>query len=305
MAAMADVSYAPGTLTAVTGDRCWVLIDATPDSPAVTWLWQQLGQRVRPEAILAGLLGAGFAGATEFTLLYQEDTGAYRLFCRGTVAATVQGIEPDHGGVAGGAAEARRIDGSGLLTWREHTVPRPARRIVLGERPAGGALWLPATAGVLLATCVIVDLAGAVMPDSVPYDSPPAVMRTVTEPGAPIGAIPHADGATSPGMPPPVRVIRPDTLADGPRAVGQAGSAGLSGHGDDDRSAKRRPAPGPRPPPVRCPPLRAGRLPPQLKNTTSSGAPRRRGRSRTRRSGRPRWMAGARPHSPQPARSTA
>ena len=225
MAAMADVSYAPGTLTAVTGDRCWVLIDATPDSPAVTWLWQQLGQRMRPEAILAGLLGAGFAGATEFTLLYQEDTDAYRLFCRGTVAATVQDIEPAHGGVAGGTAEVRRIDGSGLLTWREHTVPRTARRIVLGEPPAGGAPWLPATAGVLLASCVIIDLAGAVMRDSVPYDPPPAVMRTVTEPGPLVDAIPHADGATSPGMPPPARVIRPDTLADGPRAVGQAESA--------------------------------------------------------------------------------
>ena len=91
MTAMADVSYAPGTLTAVAGDRCWVLIDATPGSLAVDWLWQQLGQRARPEAILAGLLGAGFAGATEFALLYQDDSDAHRLFCRGAVAATVQG----------------------------------------------------------------------------------------------------------------------------------------------------------------------------------------------------------------------
>ena len=135
MTVMADVSYAPGTLTAVAGDRCWVLIDATPDSPAVGWLWQQLGQRARPEAILARLLGAGFAGATEFALLYQEDSGAHRLFCRGAVAATVQGTEPARDGVAGGPAEARRIDGSGLLTWREHAVPAPSRGSYSACRP--------------------------------------------------------------------------------------------------------------------------------------------------------------------------
>jgi hypothetical protein len=183
MTAIADVSYAPGTLTAVAGDRCWVLIDATPDSPAVDWIWQQLGQRARPEAILAGLLGAGFAGATEFALLYQEDSDTRRLFCRGAVAATVQGTEPTHGGVAGGRAEASRIDGSGLLTWREHAVPGTVRRILLGVPPADGALRLPATAGVLLASCVIIDLTDAVVRESGPYDPAPAVMRTVSDHG--------------------------------------------------------------------------------------------------------------------------
>ena len=192
MTAIADVSYTPGTLTAVAGDRCWVLIDATPGSPAVGWLWQQLGQRARPEAILAGLLGAGFAGATEFALLYQEDSDAHRLFCRGAVAATVQSTEPAHGSVAGGPAETMRIDGSGLLTWREQAVPGTASRILLGVPPAGGALQLPATAGVLLASCVIIDLTDAVVRESVP---------------------------------PPARVARPDIVADSPRAAGQAESA--------------------------------------------------------------------------------
>lgn len=182
MTAIADVSYAPGTLTAVAGDHCWVLIDATPDSPAVDWLWQQLGQRARPEAILAGLLGAGFAGATEFALLYQDDSDAHRLFCRGAVAATVQGTELAHGG-AGGPAEARRIDGSGLLTWREHAVPGTVRRILLGVPPADGALRLPAAAGVLLASCVIIDLADAVVRESVPCHPAPAIVRTVSDPG--------------------------------------------------------------------------------------------------------------------------
>ena len=222
MTAMADVSYAPGTLTAVAGDRCWVLIDATPGSLAVDWLWQQLGQRARPEAILAGLLGAGFAGATEFALLYQDDSDAHRLFCRGAVAATVQGTEPAHPGVAGGRAEARRIDGSGLLTWREQAVPGTVRRILLGVPPADGALRLPAMAGVLLASCVIIDLTDAAVPDSMPHDTAPAVMRTVGDPGPPV-AIPYA--ATSPSMVPSARVIRPDIVADGPRPAGLAESA--------------------------------------------------------------------------------
>jgi hypothetical protein len=221
MTAIADVSYAPGTLTAVAGDRCWVLIDATPDSPAVDWLWQQLGQRARPEAILAGLLGASFAGATEFALLYQEDSDAHRLFCRGAVAVTVHGTEPTHGGVAGGPGEAKRIDGSGLLTWREHVVTGNVRRILLGVPPADGALWLPATAGVLLASCVIIDLT-----DAAARDLAPSAIRTVTDPGLPIDALPRAAGAASPGILAPTRVIPLGTVADGRRAVGQTESAG-------------------------------------------------------------------------------
>ncbi len=226
MTPIADVSYAPGTLTAVAGDRCWVLIDATPDSPAVDWLWQQLGQRARPEAILAGLLGAGFAGATEFALLYQEDSDAHRLFCRGVVAATVHGTEPTHGGIAGGPGEARRIDGSCLLTWREHVVAGDVRRILLGVPPADGALRLPATAGVLLASCVIIDLTDAVVRESVPYDPAPAVMRAASDLGPPIDAFPLAAGAASPGMLPPTRVVRADIVAGGRHAAGQAESVG-------------------------------------------------------------------------------
>ena len=63
------------------------------------------------------------------------------------------------GGTAGGGrAASARIDGVGLLTWREHVVPADAERIYLGQPPGDGALWLPAAAGVLLAGCVIVDL---------------------------------------------------------------------------------------------------------------------------------------------------
>jgi hypothetical protein len=199
MATMADVSYAPGTLTAVAGDRCWVLIDATPDSPAIGWLWQQLGQRARPEGILAGLLGAGFAGATEFALLYQEDGGAHRLFCRGTVAARVQETEPARNGVARGPAEASLIDGSALLTWREHAVPGTVRRVVLGVPPADGTPQLPATAGVLLASCVIVNLTDEAIRETAPYGSPPAVMRTVRDLAPEPAGYPDTVTMTSPG----------------------------------------------------------------------------------------------------------
>jgi FHA domain len=206
MTAIADVSYAPGTLTAVAGDRCWVLIDAAPDSPTVDWLWQQLGQRARPEAILAGLLGAGFAGATEFALLYQEDTGNHRLFCRGAVTATVQGNEEAHRVAAGGPAEARRIDGGGLLTWLEDAVPGTVSRILLGAPSADGAYRLPATAGVLLASCVSIDLTGVTTRESAPTRAirPDIVTAADPSPSHPLPA--PADG------PPPVAAEEYDFL---------------------------------------------------------------------------------------------
>ena len=193
--AMADVTYVPGGLTAVTGDRCWVLVDATPDSPAVGWLWQQLGRPALPDALLAGLLGARFSGATDFALLTVGDDGRYRLFCRGAVTATVEDA---------GSASGTRVEGAGLLTWREHAVGGDARRIVLGTPPVGDALRLPAAAGVLLAGCVVVELAvpgAAVAP------------RPGAEPPRP-GAVPHPDtvaNGSHPGGQPAI-VGYPDTI---------------------------------------------------------------------------------------------
>ncbi len=45
-----------------------------------------------------------------------------------------------------------------------------AERIFLGEPPADTALRLPATSGVLLAGCVIVDLTNAAARETVSYD---------------------------------------------------------------------------------------------------------------------------------------
>jgi FHA domain len=174
------VGYVPGPLTAVAGEFCLALVETAPDSPAAAWIWQQAGQGASAQALLAGLLGAGFDGVGGFTLLDQPAGGPLRLFCRGAVAATVVSGTAVAGTVVGGTvlegtvvdgttagstgaadAASARIDGVGLLTWREHVVAADAERIYLGQPPDDGAVWLPAAAGVLLAGSVIVDLAQA------------------------------------------------------------------------------------------------------------------------------------------------
>ena len=166
---MADVSYVPGALTAVAGDQCWALVEASPDSPAVTRIWRQLGQGAAADALLAGLLADGIGGTAGFTLLVAEAGGQHRLFCRGTVGATVVTAPVDGGAPPGeGRATAERINGAGLLTWREQVVDS-AGRIFLGEPPADSALRLPATSGVLLAGCMVIDLTNFAARDTVPY----------------------------------------------------------------------------------------------------------------------------------------
>jgi hypothetical protein len=168
---MADVSYVPGALTAVAGDQCWALVEASPDSPAVTRIWRQLGQGAAADALLAGLLADGIGGTAGFTLLVAEAGGQHRLFCRGTVGATVVTAPVDGGAPPGeGRATAERINGAGLLTWREQVVDS-AGRIFLGEPPADSALRLPATSGVLLAGCMVIDLTKFAARDTVSYAS--------------------------------------------------------------------------------------------------------------------------------------
>jgi hypothetical protein len=201
---MADVSYAPGTLIAVAGERCVALVEATPDSTAATWIWQRVAQGTPAETLLAGLLGTGFDGVGGFALLAGHTAGPGRLFCRGQVVAVVEG----------GAAPGR-IDGAGLLTWREHAIAADAERIVLGERPDDGALRLPAAAGVLLAGCVIVDLTGAAARGTSRYDLAAggyAAVDTITIGGRASG--PDAVAAP-PVAPPPVvpqRVVPPPVV---------------------------------------------------------------------------------------------
>lgn len=146
---MPDVSYVPGALTAVTGDQYWVLVEASPDSPPVTRIWQQLSQGVAADALLVGLLADG--AVPGFALLTAAADGQSRLFCRGAVGAAIVGARAGEG-----EAAAQRVDGAGLLTWREHVVAN-AERVFLGEPPADTAPRLPATYGVLLAGSVIID----------------------------------------------------------------------------------------------------------------------------------------------------
>ena len=161
---MHDVSYVPGTLTAVAGGGCLALIEASPDSPAVARIWAQVGQGTQPDVVLCGLLADGLGSVPGFVMLATGDDGTARLFCRGAIGATVYGATAYDGaphGSSSGAGVPRRIDGAGLLTWREQVVAADVTRIVLGEPPDGGALRLPAASGVLLAGCVIVDLAAS------------------------------------------------------------------------------------------------------------------------------------------------
>jgi hypothetical protein len=224
--ATADVSYVPGALTAVAGDQCWALVEVSPDSPAVGRIWQQLGQGVAADTLLAALIANGMGGTPGFTLLMAGPGGQHRLFCRGTVGATV--VTRPAGGNAPqgqGPAAAERIDGAGLLTWREQVVG-DAERIFLGEPPADTAMRLPATSGVLLAGCVVVDLASLAARDTAyyPRENPPA---------------PEPPDKTADFYPDTITMQHPGSLAE----LGAAGSSVGGGYLPDDRRPMTAPAP--------------------------------------------------------------
>ena len=194
----ADVSYVPGVLTAVAGDQFWALIEAAPDSPAVTRVWRQVGRRASADVLLAGLIADGAGGTPAFALLTAEDGGRYRLFCRGTVSATVGpatagDTQPAAATGDDGRPARARVDGAGLLTWREQLVVNP-ERVFLGEPPAGTAVRLPAMSGVFLASCVTVDLTAGPLadgpaPDLVIPATRPAAAARAGEPAGPAAPV--------------------------------------------------------------------------------------------------------------------
>lgn len=176
---MTDASYVPGDRTVIAGDRCWVLIDAVPDSAVVAEIWPRMQREPELDALVASLLRLGFDHVPDFVLLVAAGS-RHRLICRGRASATLAG---------GGPPE--RVDGAGLATWLERQVAGDVRQVVLGEPPAGPELRLPVSAGVFLARCVVVDLATgtrdrgaasapAVMPSAVVAQAPPGVARAVT-----------------------------------------------------------------------------------------------------------------------------
>jgi hypothetical protein len=213
----ADVSYVPGSLTAVAGDRCLALVDAAPHSPAVSRIWRLLSAGAATEALLASLVTDGLADIRGFALLTGHSGGQSRLFCRGTVGAVVTGA-------GNGDAAPAHIDGAGLLTWREHLVGT-AERIFLGAPPADHALRLPAASGILLASSLVIDFTSqrdqateaydpepgrktiAFFPDTItmtgpdrlrgPQPAPEADARETRCEGA-LAAVPPPDGPVSP-----------------------------------------------------------------------------------------------------------
>jgi hypothetical protein len=251
VSAVANVGYVPGALTAVAGESCLALVEAAPDSPAAAWIWQQAGRGASAQALLAGLHGAGFEGVGGFALLDRPAAGPLRLFCRGAVAATVVGAtvvgETEVGGtvVGGTAAEGTgaaatafaRIDGVGLLTWREHVVAADAERIYLGQPPDDGALWLPTAAGVLLAGCVIVDLAQTAPPAAADADA--AVVEAPAQPDA----TEVADSAGRPDRASESAIRQEDAVAAMPDPPASDGWFQPSGASRDPDAASSAPTP--------------------------------------------------------------
>ena len=212
--------------------------EASPDSPAITRIWQQLGQGAAADALLAGLIADGIGGTACVTLLVEGTSGQHRLFCRGTVGATVVKAAADGASHGDGQAVTKRIDGAGLLTWREQVVDG-ADRIFLGDPPADAALRLPVTFGVLLAGCVIIDFTNAAARATVSYDEEKPKKKTIvffpdtitmTHPGrlaerasaASLAAGQHQPSDRGPApSPAPSNAVRP-LAPPGPSASGPA-----------------------------------------------------------------------------------
>jgi hypothetical protein len=263
---MTEVSYVPGDRTAIVGTCCWALVDAAPDSAAVAEIWPRMEHASQLDALVASLLRSGLEHAPDFVLLVAAE-GRHRLICRGQASATL---------AAGESPE--RVDGTGLATWREYPVPPAVRRIVLGEPPARSDLQLPASAGVLLASSVTVDLTaaphvpGLKAPPAVPVPPDPSAgpgpdedssydflwgptqARTLEE----AAVRPAAEGQGGPPFPSPVAAPLPPVVASPPpvAAAGPPPPSGLIDAVPWASDTGRRPVsvpPVPAPPPLIAP----------------------------------------------------
>ena len=217
---MTDVSYVPGDQTAIVGDRCWVLIDAAPDSAVVAEIWPVMQGEPELDALVASLLRLGLGHAPDFALLVATD-GRHRLICRGRSGATLTG-----GGSPG------RVDGTGLSTWRECQVDEAVEQVVLGAPPAGSDLRLPASAGVFLARGIVVDLAPPLTEASGPaspvVSSPASLQPAVLPPAMPAPAMP-APAMPAPARPAPARPPLATAAPVPPPGVMRTGPDGDSG----------------------------------------------------------------------------
>jgi hypothetical protein len=146
---MAEVSYVPGDRTAIAGDGCWVLIDASPDSAVVAEIWRRIAAPgASLDGLIAGVMQFGLAHVPDFVLLVADTDGRRHLICRGSGSAAVE--EPD--------GRTQRVSGAGLGTWLDYPMPAGVRCVAIGEPATERSLLLPASAGIFLASSVIVDL---------------------------------------------------------------------------------------------------------------------------------------------------
>jgi hypothetical protein len=188
---------------------------------AITRIWQRLGQGAAADALLAGLVADGIGGTAGFTLLVEATSGQHRLFCRGTVGATVVRAAADGASPGEGQAVTERIDGAGLLTWREQVVDR-ADRIFLGEPPADTALGLPATSAVLLAGCVIKKKTIVFFPDTITMTHPGRLAERASAASLAAGQHQPGDRVCTPAHRGPTPRVR---MAEAVRAVARSQAA--------------------------------------------------------------------------------
>ncbi len=188
---MTDVSYVPGDRTAIVGECCWVLVDATPDSAVVSAIWRGIEQASRLDVLVADLLRLGFERVPEFVMLSAVD-GRHHLICRGRAGATLVGDDL-----------LERLDGQGLATWLEHPVTAAVQQVVLGKPPGDSDLQLPASAGVFLAHSVSVDLTAASRDRGHDVLTPPVPSTAVQAPAkpAPVTARVARHAALPPAVP--------------------------------------------------------------------------------------------------------
>ena len=210
---MTEVSYAPGGWTAVAAGRCWMLIDAAPNSVAIAEIWRWAETASGFDALIASMLDLGLDRIPAFAMLAADDA-AYRLICRGHGNATVIG-----------PTGTEHVDGAGLATWREQLVPSGTERVVLGAPSAETDLRLPCSSGVFLATSVTVTFAAG--PPG-PLAPPPLVpVPRVPVPRVPVPRVPVPRVPVPPVPVPPVPVP-PGPVPPGPVPPGRPGRASAS-----------------------------------------------------------------------------
>jgi hypothetical protein len=162
-ATKAKVSYTPGDWTAVIGGSTWLLMGVAPGDGLVRSVWELASQDAEVPVILDALLAHGISRLPSFALAGLA-SGAWHVVARGDAAVQVNT-----------AAGESRLDGRGLATWAELSLPNDIARLTLvGPEPRGSGA-LPGGSGVVLASALDVTWESAPVPTAPSYDEPRAV----------------------------------------------------------------------------------------------------------------------------------